>query len=102
MKTNVFKFISENPPPKTKRLKSDVSNSYRYNLKVCNALIVKRKKHWLYRSRIGEGAPQIHFHISTVAALEKSDHSESDTKLIRAHWLGWGILVVIHPNLQTL
>ena len=53
MKTNVFKFISENSPPKTERLKSDVSNSYRYNLKMCNALIVKSKKHWLYSRREG-------------------------------------------------
>ena len=30
--------------------------------------------------------------------LEKSDHSESDRKLIQAHWRAGGILVVIHPN----
>ena len=41
--------------------------------------------------------------ISTFPALEKSDHSEVDRKLIRAHWGVEGILAVIHPNiLQTL
>ena len=72
--------------------KGCISNSYLYNLRNVPLQPSWKEKVRLYRVR------RLCTTNSFPPMLEKSDHSESDRKLIQAHWTAGGILVVIHPN----
>jgi hypothetical protein len=62
---------------KSKTNPEEIQNKYGRNTKIIGCTRARERE---------GGAQQIHFHISG-GTLEKSDHSESDRKLIRAHWL---------------